>query len=52
MMDTGALIMMVVTLLLIWGGLVAALLHLRGHPDEPEAYDIDGDGRPDSPPST
>lgn len=33
-MTPAALIMMVVAILLIWGGLVAAIVHLRAHPDE------------------
>lgn len=33
-MTPAALIMMVVAILLIWGGLVAAIVHLRSHPDE------------------
>lgn len=37
-MSTTAIVMMVVALLLVWGGLAASLLHLRGHPDE----EIDG----------
>lgn len=33
-MTPAALIMMVIAILLIWGGLVAALVHLRSHPEE------------------
>lgn len=33
-MTPAAIIMMVIAILLIWGGLVAALVHLRSHPDE------------------
>ncbi|MGW0733252.1 methionine/alanine import family NSS transporter small subunit [Streptomyces sp. NPDC002851] len=33
-MSTGAILMMVVSLLIVWGGLIAAILKLRGHPDE------------------
>lgn len=33
-MSTAAIVMMAVSLVLIWGGLVASLLHLRRHPDE------------------
>lgn len=32
-MTPAALIMMIIAILLIWGGLVAALVHLRSHPD-------------------
>lgn len=33
-MTPAAIIMMVIAILFIWGGLVAALVHLRSHPDE------------------
>lgn len=33
-MTPAALIMMVIAILLIWGGLVAALVHLRSHPED------------------
>lgn len=36
-MSTGALVMLVVAVVVIWGGLVASVVHLRRHPDEPEA---------------
>lgn len=32
-MDAPALIMMVLFLLVIWGGLVASIVHYVGHPD-------------------
>ncbi|MFP3990841.1 methionine/alanine import family NSS transporter small subunit [Streptomyces sp. E11-3] len=35
-MSTSAVVMMVVSMVIVWGGLIAALLKLRGHPDEPE----------------
>ncbi|WP_079166673.1 methionine/alanine import family NSS transporter small subunit [Streptomyces oceani] len=35
-MSTSAVIMMAIAILIVWGGLVAALLKLRGHPDEPD----------------
>ncbi|MBE9499104.1 MULTISPECIES: methionine/alanine import family NSS transporter small subunit [Streptomyces] len=34
-MSTGAIVMMAVAILIVWGGLVAAILRLRKHP-EPE----------------
>ncbi len=34
-MTPAALILMIIAILLIWGGLVAAIVHLRSHPDEP-----------------
>ncbi|WP_159943503.1 MULTISPECIES: methionine/alanine import family NSS transporter small subunit [unclassified Nocardiopsis] len=37
-MSTSAIIMMVVSIVLLWGGLTAAVLHLRRHPDDPEAH--------------
>lgn len=33
-MSTSAIIMMIVSIVLVWGGLVAAIVHLRRHPDE------------------
>ncbi|MGJ9372156.1 MULTISPECIES: methionine/alanine import family NSS transporter small subunit [Nesterenkonia] len=32
-METDALIMMIVALVTVWGGLVAAVVHLRRNPD-------------------
>ncbi|MES1964352.1 methionine/alanine import family NSS transporter small subunit [Psychrobacter sp. AH5] len=34
-MTTSAIIFMIISMLLIWGGLLAAILHLRKHPDIP-----------------
>ena len=33
-MGTSALVMMVIAMVTVWGGLGAAMLHLRKHPDE------------------
>ncbi|WP_344263887.1 methionine/alanine import family NSS transporter small subunit [Streptomyces sodiiphilus] len=38
-MSTGAVIMMIVAVGIVWGGLIAALLRLRRHPD-PHAEDF------------
>lgn len=35
-MSTGAIVMMIVSLTIVWGGLVAAILRLRRHPDPPD----------------
>lgn len=35
-MSTGAIIMMIISIVLVWGGLVAAIVHLRRHPEQPE----------------
>lgn len=35
-MSTGAIIMMIVAIALVWGGLAAAIIQLRRHPDRPE----------------
>ncbi|UFU07630.1 methionine/alanine import family NSS transporter small subunit [Ruania halotolerans] len=51
-MDPSAVIMMIIALGLVWGALAASLVHLRKHPEEPDTYDVDGDGKPDTPPST
>ena len=40
-MDAPAIIMMVLFLLVIWGGLVASIVHYVGHPD---GADVDGTG--------
>ncbi|GAA1118912.1 methionine/alanine import family NSS transporter small subunit [Nocardiopsis metallicus] len=36
-MSTSAIVMMVISMIVLWGGLAAAVLHLRRHPDEPES---------------
>ncbi|MDT0345284.1 methionine/alanine import family NSS transporter small subunit [Streptomyces litchfieldiae] len=33
-MSAGAIVMMIVAMVVVWGGLIAAILKLRGHPDE------------------
>jgi len=33
-MSTGAIVMMTAAILIVWGGLLAAILRLRGHPSE------------------
>ncbi|RBM20247.1 methionine/alanine import family NSS transporter small subunit [Streptomyces sp. PT12] len=33
-MSTDAVVMLIVTIGVVWGGLVAAIVKLRGHPDE------------------
>lgn len=35
-MSAGAVVMMIVAVLIIWGGLVTAVIRLRRHPQEPE----------------
>ncbi|CAL9343642.1 hypothetical protein SUDANB121_00332 [Nocardiopsis dassonvillei] len=34
-MSAIAIVMMVVSMVLLWGGLAAAVLHLRRHPEAP-----------------
>ncbi|MFE1168506.1 methionine/alanine import family NSS transporter small subunit [Nocardiopsis sp. NPDC058789] len=34
-MSTSAIVMMVISITVLWGGLVAAVIHLRRHPDDP-----------------
>lgn len=36
-MGTSAILMMIVAIVLIWGGLVLALVNLKRHPEEVEA---------------
>ncbi|RIQ35669.1 methionine/alanine import family NSS transporter small subunit [Jiangella rhizosphaerae] len=33
-MSAGAVAMLVVAIVIVWGGLVASVVHLRRHPDE------------------
>ncbi|WP_077690357.1 MULTISPECIES: methionine/alanine import family NSS transporter small subunit [Nocardiopsis] len=33
-MSASAIVMMIVSIVLLWGGLLAAVLHLRRHPEE------------------
>ncbi|EOM78495.1 methionine/alanine import family NSS transporter small subunit [Rhodococcus rhodnii] len=35
-MSTSAIVMMVITVALLWGGLVASIVHLRRNPDPDE----------------
>lgn len=35
-MSASAVIMMIIAILIVWGGLVAAILKLRAHPDPPD----------------
>lgn len=48
-MSGAAIVMMVVALVLVWGGLVVALLHLRRHPEEADEDTLE---RSSLPPST
>ncbi|HLS63398.1 MAG TPA: methionine/alanine import family NSS transporter small subunit [Ruania sp.] len=45
-MDVSAIIMMIIAIVLIWGGLVAALIHLRRHPDPEDADEPAGTAPP------
>lgn len=33
-MTTPAIIFMIIAMVTVWGGLIAAIMHLRKHPDE------------------
>lgn len=35
-MSTSAIVMMVIAMLIVWGGLITAILRLRSHPEPPE----------------
>lgn len=35
-MSVSAMVMMIVAMLVVWGGLVLAVANLRGHPDTPD----------------
>ncbi|MDQ8937157.1 methionine/alanine import family NSS transporter small subunit [Acinetobacter rudis] len=34
MMNTSAIIMMIISMLFLWGGLLLAIVHLMRHPEE------------------
>ncbi|MDT0443981.1 methionine/alanine import family NSS transporter small subunit [Streptomyces johnsoniae] len=34
-MSASAIVMMIIAMAIVWGGLVAAIVWLRRHPDEP-----------------
>ena len=36
-MSAGAVIMMVIAIVIVWGGLVASILRLRGHPEHEDS---------------
>lgn len=40
-MSASAVVMMILAILMLWGGMVAAIVKLRGHPDEPEPANPD-----------
>ncbi|WP_338898688.1 methionine/alanine import family NSS transporter small subunit [Streptomyces sp. TG1A-60] len=47
-MSAGAIIMMIIAILIVWGGLVLAIVRLRGHPDpqaEPDEAPVQDPGR-------
>ena len=35
-MNTSALVMMIISIVLLWGGLVLSVIHLSKNPEEPE----------------
>ncbi|GAA4895020.1 methionine/alanine import family NSS transporter small subunit [Streptomyces coeruleoprunus] len=35
-MSAGAIVMMIIAIVIVWGGLAAAIIRLRAHPPEPE----------------
>ncbi|MCF6525815.1 methionine/alanine import family NSS transporter small subunit [Streptomyces sp. JJ36] len=41
-MSAGAITMMIIAILIVWGGLIAAILKLRGHPEPPEDDEAPG----------
>lgn len=38
-MSAGAIVMMIIAILVVWGGMVGAMLRLRHHPDPPDDAD-------------
>lgn len=49
-MSTGAIVMMIVTIGIVWGGLLLAILRLRRHSVVPELDEGDGAGQGYAPP--
>ena len=51
-MTTIAVLFLVISIVVVWGGLLASILHLRAHPTDDDAaddVDVDADaGRPGS----
>ncbi|HEX5569383.1 MAG TPA: methionine/alanine import family NSS transporter small subunit [Streptomyces sp.] len=43
-MSASAIVMMIIAIAIVWGGLLAAVLKLRGHPDGPESGPVAGEG--------
>ncbi|OQO95027.1 methionine/alanine import family NSS transporter small subunit [Saccharomonospora piscinae] len=41
-MSTGAIVMLIVSIAVVWGGLTLAILRLRKHPEVPELPEDDG----------
>ncbi|GAA3743220.1 hypothetical protein HDA32_003174 [Spinactinospora alkalitolerans] len=35
-MSIDAIVMMIIAIVIVWGGLVAAIIQLRRHPDRPD----------------
>ncbi|GAA2417367.1 hypothetical protein GCM10010420_54590 [Streptomyces glaucosporus] len=44
-MSADAVVMLIVAIVVVWGGLVAAVLKLRGHPDEQRPGEGTGEDR-------
>lgn len=40
-MGASSIMMMIFAMVLLWGGMIAAILKLRSHPDEPEPDPMD-----------
>jgi hypothetical protein len=38
-MSGGAIVMLVVSIMVVWGGLIGGIIFLRRHPDEPTEDD-------------
>ncbi|CAM3105311.1 methionine/alanine import family NSS transporter small subunit [Stackebrandtia soli] len=43
-MSTGAIIMLVISIVIVWGGLIGAILLLRAHPEDSDLPEA-GSGR-------
>ncbi|PSK96390.1 putative methionine/alanine importer small subunit [Haloactinopolyspora alba] len=36
-MSTGAVVMLIIAIVIVWGGLTVSVIHLRRHPDQPNS---------------
>ncbi|MBB6171709.1 flagellar basal body-associated protein FliL [Nocardiopsis mwathae] len=42
-MSAGAIVMLIISVVIVWGGLAAAIYLLRRHPEQPETEEVPAD---------